>query len=88
MIIKFRKTFDKDNGCMNGFELDADGFMPTWSYLTGDEDRIYWEFDIVHKISGVDSHITLPHTLSIDVIETQLRHELEGLNLILDGFAR
>lgn len=81
MIIRFRKTFDKDSGCMSGFELDADGFIPTWAYLTDG-----WEFDIVHKETGIDSHVILPYTQSTDLLETLLRGELEGLKLILDGF--
>ena len=88
MIIRFRKQFDKDTGCMSGFELDADGFIPTWAYLTGDEKKCYWEFDIVHKKSNIDSHVSIPWTTSVDLIETILRNELEGLDLILCGFAK
>lgn len=86
MIIKFRKQFDKDCGNMSGFDLEADGFVKTWAYLTGDEDRCYWEFDIVHEQSGIDSHVQLPWSTSVDVLETQLRRELDGLKFILDGY--
>lgn len=79
LTVMVRKTINEDNGCMNGFELEVGGFHPTWSYPTGDEERFCWEFDLVHKATGLETHVTIPWTTSSDVLETLLFRELARL---------
>ena len=79
MRIKFKKNIDKDTNQIDGFDIVAEGFVPTWAYRTGDQSQSFWEFDVVHMATGLENHIVIPYTASVDLFETFLVREFMSI---------
>ena len=83
MIIRYQKVIRDDK--LDQLLIYADGFFDTWAYPTGDEKTQYWEFDVVHKATGLDTHVTMPFSQGHDVIEMQLIQKFAQLLDQIEG---